>query len=109
MGRFTVKFILLLLALQGPSAVRSEVSELPTQLVLKVDGLSKREVAVGQEYASCVSTPWLPTAYQFKKKAEACTKSKGTRSSKLKKVMRWVGHIAVQFPGQEINLQIRRK
>ena len=81
----------------------------PTQLVLKVDAISKKELQRGQRYASCMSTPWLPTDDQFEAKARSCTDLRLPRSSKLKRAIGWVDHIATQFPGAEIELRIQQR
>ncbi|WP_157190012.1 hypothetical protein [Novosphingobium sp. Rr 2-17] len=95
--------------LMVPVVTLADVTELPAQLVLNVEGLSKEDISIGQQYASCMSAPWLPTADQFETKAKTCANFRASRSSKLKGVMRWVDHIAARFPGDEINLQIRRR
>ncbi|WP_404712263.1 hypothetical protein [Sphingomonas sp. MMS24-J13] len=81
----------------------------PSQLILKVKGLSGKDVAVGQKYATCVRTPWLPTEEQWALKAKACEPSGPIASSGLKAAMEWVDHIAHEFPGAEIDLRIRRR
>lgn len=104
-----VKIIFALMALSVPIASYADDHDTPTQLVLQVDGLSKKDLRLGQRYASCMSVPRLPIAVQLENRAKTCADFKAPRSPKLKKVMRWVDHIAVQFAGREIDLQIRRR
>ena len=81
----------------------------PTQLVLKVPEISKKELQRGQSYASCMSTPWLPTADQFDTKARSCADLRLPRSSKLKEAMGWVDHVATRFSGAEMELRIQQQ
>ena len=104
MGSIVVGLILPL----APVATFADV-EFPTQLVLQVHGATKEDVSSGQQYASCMRAPWLPTADQFEIKAKACSNAKASRSSNLKRIMQWVDHIAFQFPGREIDLRISRE
>lgn len=81
----------------------------PSQLILKVKGLSKKDAAVGQKYAMCMSARWLPTEEQWRLKAGSCEPSGSIASPRAKAAMKWVDHIAREFPGAEIELRIRRQ
>ncbi len=109
LGCAVLKTILTSLLILIPNSASAEVGELPIQLVLNVTSLSKTDHSLGQKYASCMSVPWLPTADQFGGKAKICVPSGKAHSSALKKVIRWVDHIAIEFSGQEIELQIHRR
>ncbi|SMD03296.1 hypothetical protein SAMN06272759_1243 [Novosphingobium sp. B1] len=87
----------------------ADTYDVPTKLVLKVEAATKKDVQLGQKYASCMSTPWLPTVDQFEARARSCADLRKPRSSKLKRAIDWVDQIAVQFPGAEIELQILQR
>jgi hypothetical protein len=82
---------------------------LPSQLILKVKGLSKKDAAIGQKYATCMRAPWLPPEEQWALKAKSCEPSRSIASPRVRAAMKWVDHIAHEFPGAEIELRIRRQ
>jgi hypothetical protein len=84
--------------------------ECPAVLVLKVKGLPGSDVRAAQQYATCMSSPWLPMSAELEQKSTGCLKPIPHDSgSNLQMAVSWTDHIATQFPGCETRLEIKRK
>lgn len=81
----------------------------PTELTFNVRGLSKQDAVVGQKYATCISTPWLPLRDQLPQKTKDCAPLNELMSPQVAAVMAWADHIATGHPGDEISLHVRRR
>ena len=100
---------LLLMAVGGTlSSISSE--ECPISLILNLPRITNDEVSFAQTYADCVSVPWLPTTKQMEKRRATCANNLERTSRRIsKRAVRWVNHIASQFPGCGTKLEIRRR
>jgi hypothetical protein len=88
----------------------SATAECPASLVLNVSKISTSDVAAAQQYATCMSVPWLPTSDKLQAKLSECSKARASKArAKLKKALRWIDHIATQFPGCETRLQVKER
>ena len=76
--------------------------ECPATLRLTVESDPTR----AQQYANCMSRPSLPTSANFAAKQGRCA---GPNDRSFERSLRWVDHIATNFPGCETHITISRK
>jgi DNA polymerase I-like protein with 3'-5' exonuclease and polymerase domains len=101
--------ILLILSLSVSTAM-VETDECPSELVLKVPMLSKREKIASNEYAQCMMIPFLPLAKQLEaKRIECASRSLKNSSKRQSGAIRWIDQMATNFAGCETNLKLERK
>jgi hypothetical protein len=99
----------LILALSVSSAM-VETDECPSELVLKVPMLSKREKIASNEYAQCMMIPFLPLAKQREAKRIECASRNLKKASKRQSsAIRWIDQMATNFASCETNLKVERK
>ena len=98
---------ILLLATSNPSTTHEEC---PSELIFNIPKLKQQEAGTGNDYARCMSVPYLPLAKQFSARKAACNANlTGKFSKRTADAIEWVNQMAVNFEGCETNLKVKRK